>query len=328
MDRQRRIWLQAWAASLLTGWQPMARASGGWRAARPIQLIVPGQAGGMSDIIARVFGAGTGNDLGERIVVDNRPGASGVIGSYLLSNAQPDGHTLLTASSDTHTIYPHFFNNPKFVPHKHVPVATLAFVPFALAVNRNLPVTNLRELIALCKKKTVSYSTWGIGTTGHAAMLAFMRAAGIQDMLHVPFTGSAPAVQALLAGQVDAMMGAIPLISTNRAQLRPLAVMSRDPSTALPGIPTLAQAGLSNAADSKGFWVGLMAPPGTPSNIVSVIAAEAAKVMRQPEIRQKLEGMGAQSESLGPVEFGKLIAEESGRWAVITRDAGVVRQNI
>ncbi|WP_037024455.1 tripartite tricarboxylate transporter substrate binding protein [Cupriavidus sp. GA3-3] len=328
MDQKRRMLIQASVATALTGLHTLAGAKSEWRATRPIQLIVPGQAGGMSDIVARVFGAGAGNDLGERIIVDNRPGASGVIGSYLLSNAPPDGQTLLTASSDTHTIYPHFFNNSKFVPEKHVPIATLAFVPFALAVNRNLPVTNLREFVELCKKKTISYSTWGIGTTGHAAMLAFMRSAGIPDMLHVPFTGSAPAVQALLAGQVDAMMGAIPLISTNRAQLRPLAVMSRELSAALPGTPTLAQAGMGKAADSKGFWVGLMAPPGTPAAIVDVIAAETAKVMRQPEVRKKLQGMGAQSESLGPTGFSRLITEESARWSAITRDAGVVRQNI
>ncbi|WP_416046937.1 Bug family tripartite tricarboxylate transporter substrate binding protein [Cupriavidus basilensis] len=328
MNQKRRLLMQASAATVLTSLHTLASAKSDWRATRPIQLIVPGQAGGMSDIIARVFGAGAGNDLGERIVVDNRPGASGVIGSYLLSNATPDGQTLLTASSDTHTIYPHFFNNPKFRPEKHVPIATLAFVPFALAVKRNLPVNNLREFIELCKKRTISYSTWGIGTTGHAAMLAFMRSAGIPDMLHVPFTGSAPAVQALLAGQVDAMMGAIPLISTNRAQLRPLSVMSREPSAALPGTPTMAQAGLANAADSKGFWVGLMAPPSTPAAIVDAIAAEAVKVMKQAEVRQKLQGMGAQSESLGPTEFGRLITEESARWSGIARDAGVARQNI
>ncbi|QQX89194.1 tripartite tricarboxylate transporter substrate binding protein (plasmid) [Cupriavidus necator] len=328
MNQQRRLFVQGSAAAALSGWLCLANAASPWRAGKPIQLIVPGQAGGMSDILARVFSATAGNELGERIIVDNRPGASGVIGSYLLSNAAPDGQTLLTASSDTHTIYPHFYNNPKFVPERHVPVATLAFVPFALAVNRNVPVRNLSEFVALARKNTLSYSTWGIGTTGHAAMLAFMRAAGIPDMLHVPFTGSAPAIQALLAGQVDAMMGAIPLISTNRAQLKPLAVMSNQPSAALAGVPTLAQAGLGGAGDSKGFWVGLMAPPNTPTNIVDAISRETAKVMSQPDVKNKLAGMGAHSESLGPAEFSKLIVEESGRWAKIARESGVVRQNV
>lgn len=319
------------AAIAAAGHWPMARAQAQvqskWAARKPIQLLVPGQAGGNSDILARLIAHAMGNALGQAIVIDNKPGASGTLASGLLSKSSPDGHHFLAASSDTHTIYPQFFSNPNFQPDGHVPVAIISYVPFALAVRKDLEVKNLPDFIALAKSRQLSFSTWGIGTTGQAAMMLFMRAAGIQDMLHVPFTGSAPAIQALMAGQVDAMMGAIPLISSGRSQLKPLAVMSRTRSPALADIPTLEESGLV-IHETKEFWVGIMAPPQTPPDIVNRFAAEVRKAMDSPSVQARIQELGAIAEFVGPAQFRKVIKDEYAQWEKITREAGVKRQDI
>lgn len=306
---------------------PLGHAQAGWTAKKPIQLLVPGQAGGNSDILARLIANAIGNGLGQPIVIDNKPGASGTLASGLLSKSAPDGHCLLAASSDTHTIYPQFFINPNFHPEGHVPVAIISFVPFALAARRDLEVKNLGDFIALAKSKQLSYSTWGIGTTGQAAMMLFMRSAGIKDMLHVPFTGSAPAIQALMAGQVDAMMGAIPLISSSRSQLKPMAVMSRSRSPALSDIPTLEESGLV-IHETKEFWVGIMAPPNTPADIVNVTAVQIQKAMEVPSVKARIQELGAIPRFVGPEDFRKVIGNEFAQWEKITREAGVKRQDL
>lgn len=326
MITRRTVLKGAAAAASLTG-LGSALAQPAWTAARPIRLLVPGQAGGMSDILARLVAAAMGTHLGQSVVVDNKPGASGTLASSLLTNALPDGLTLLTASSDTHTIYPHFYNNSRFQPQGHVPVANIAYVPFMLAVRKNLGVKNLAEFIALAKSRPLSYSTWGIGTTGHAAMMLVMRAAGIPDMLHVPFTGSAPAIQALLAGQVDAMTGAIPLIAANRENLIPIATLSRNRSSALRDVPTLAESGLV-INDFKEFWVGVMAPPSTPSNIVQTISSEIRQALDMPQVKSRIAEIGAIPGYANPEDFSAVIKKEYEQWSRIARDAGVVRQAV
>ncbi|BEP94842.1 tripartite tricarboxylate transporter substrate binding protein [Acidovorax sp. sif1233] len=326
--KSRRNVLKTTAAVAASVFAPaLSWAQAKWTAKKPIQLIVPGQAGGNSDIFARLISNAIGNALGQPIVVDNKPGASGTLASGILSKSPGDGHYLLAASSDTHTIYPHFFNNPNFRPEGHVPVAVLCFVPFALAVRKDLDVKDVGEFIALAKRQQVSFSTWGVGTTGQAAMMLFGRAAGTREMLHVPFTGSAPAIQALMAGQVDAMMGAIPLISSARAHLKPLAVMSRNRSPAMRDVPTMDEAGLV-INETKEFWVGIMAPPGTPADAVHTIADEVRKAMALAAVKSRIEELGAIAEFVGPEDFKKVISHEFAQWARIAREAGVTRQNI
>ena len=324
---QRRVVLQTAVSLAAVATLGGAYAQGKWSAKKPIQLLVPGQAGGMSDILARLVSTAMGTSLGQNIVVENRPGASGTLASVLLTKSAPDGHYLLTSSSDTHTVYPHFFNNQNFQPNGHVPVAIISYVPFALAVRKDLDVTKLSDFIALAKSKQLSYSTWGVGTTGQAAMMLLMKAAGIKDMLHVPFTGSAPAIQALMAGQVDAMMGAIPLIAAARANVKPLAVMSRTRSAALPDVPTLEESGLV-VNETKEFWVGIMAPPGTPADIVTTVAGEIKKALDQPSVKSRIRELGAIPEYVGPEDFRAVIRKEYDQWQKITRDAGVARQDV
>lgn len=325
MMTRRNILKTAAALPLLGMAGAMAQQT--WQATRPIRLLVPGQAGGMSDILARQVSNAIGNHLGQPIIVENRPGASGTLASVVLSNSPPDGRFLLTASSDTHTIYPHFYSNDKFQPQKHVPVANIAYVPFMLAVRKDLGVTTLDQFIALAKSRQLSYSSWGVGTTGQAAMMLVMRAAGITDMLHVPFTGSAPAIQALLAGQVDAVTGAIPLIAANRDNLVPIAALSRTRSQAMPDIPTLAQAGLV-IDDFKEFWVGVMAPPDTPADIVQAVSEQIRLALNTPEVASRITNLGAIPEYAGPDDFRRIIAQEYAQWGKITQEAGVVAQPV
>lgn len=323
----RRHYLARSAAIALGTLASSVWSQANWTAKRPITLLVPGQAGGNSDILARLVSTAMGTSLGQPIVVDNKPGASGTLASALLSKSPGDGQTLLAASSDTHTVYPHFFNNKNFRPEGHVPVAIISFVPFALAVRKDLEVKNLKEFIALAKDKQMTFSTWGVGTTGHAATMLFMRASGVQDMLHVPYTGSAPAIQALMAGQVDAMMGAIPLISSARGQLKPLAVMSRNRSPALKDIPTFEESGLV-INETKEFWVGIVAPPGTPDDVVNAISVEIQKAMATPAVKARIEELGAIPQFVGSREFRQVIKKESAQWAQITREAGVKQQDV
>lgn len=326
MTTRRNLLAQAMAFSLAPlSFATWAQSS--WQAKKAIQVLVPGQAGGNSDIFARLITTTIGNAFGQPMVVENKPGASGTLASMLLSKSPADGHTLLAASSDTHTIYPQFFSNPAFHPEAHVPVAVLCFVPFALAVRKNLPVNNVKELVELAKKEQLTYSTWGIGTTGQAATMLFSRAAGIKEMMHVPFTGSAPAIQALMAGQVDVMTGAIPLISAARNQLKPLAVMSESRSPALKDIPTMAEAGIT-INDTQEFWVGLMAPPRTPSNIVDAIALEVKKAMERPEVKARIIELGAIPRFVGPAEFKVVISNEYKQWERITKEAGVQKGDV
>lgn len=326
MPHRRNLILAAGAAACGLA-APLLRAQTPWAPKKPVQVLIPGQAGGNSDILARLVSNAIGNALGQPLVIENKPGSSGTLASILLSKSPADGHHLLVASSDTHTIYPHFFNNPNFRPEAHVPVATISFVPFALAVRRDLPVQSLQDFIALARKQQLSYSTWGVGTTGQAAMMLFARAAGIPDMLHVPFTGSAPAVQALMAGQVDAMMGAIPLISSARTQLKPLAVMSRNRSPALKDVPTLDESGLV-IHETKEFWVGIMAPPATPAGTVAVLAEQVRLALEQPAVKARIEELGAIPQFTGPEAFKTVIRNEYAQWERITREAGVKRQDI
>ncbi|RYF35707.1 MAG: tripartite tricarboxylate transporter substrate binding protein [Comamonadaceae bacterium] len=325
MERRKVLKFAASAAAALS--VPLARAQAHWKASRPIQLMVPGQAGGMSDILARQVANAIGASLGQPIVIDNRPGASGTLASILLTKGQADGHSLLTASSDTHTVYPHFFNNPSFQPEGHVPVAIISFVPFGLAVRKDLPVSNLAEFIALAKSRQLSFSTWGVGTTGHASMLLMARAAGIKDMLHVPFTGSAPAIQALMAGQVDAMMGAIPLIASSRSHIKPLAVMSRSRSPAMSDVPTLQESGVS-IEETKGFWVGIVAPPKTPADTVQVLAAEIRKAVESPSVKGRIAELGAVPDFVGPEGFQEVIRKEYDQWKRLTQEAGIARVEV
>lgn len=326
MPTRRNLFLGASALTLaplcFPSWAQM-----GWQAKKAIQVLVPGQAGGNSDIFARLITSTIGNAFGQPMVVENKPGASGTLASILLSRAPADGTTLLAASSDTHTIYPHFYNNSAFHPEAHVPVAVLCFVPFAIAVRKNLPVNNMKELVELAKKEQLTYSTWGIGTTGQAATMLFSGAAGIKEMMHVPFTGSAPAIQALMAGQVDLMTGAIPLISAARNQVKPLAVMSTARSPALKDVPTLAEAGI-HITDTQEFWVGLMAPPKTPANIAEAIAQEVKKAMERPEVAARITELGAIPRFVGPAEFKKVIDQEYAQWARITKVAGVQKGEV
>lgn len=326
MSTRRQFLSQGTAIALASAGAP-SWAQSRWTAKKPIQLLVPGQAGGNSDIFARLIANAIGDALGQPIVVDNKPGASGTLASSILSKSPNDGSVLLAASSDTHTVYPHFFNNPNFHPEGHVPVAVISYVPFALAVRKDLDVKNVKEFIALAKDKQMTYSTWGVGTTGQAASLLFMRASGVKEMLHVPFTGSAPAIQALMAGQVDAMMGAIPLISSSRSQLKPLAVLSKSRSPALKDIPTFDESGLV-INETKEFWVGFMAPPGTPDDVVNTVAAEVQRAMATPAVKARIEELGAIPQFVGPVDFRQVIKNEYAQWAKITREAGIKRQDI
>jgi tripartite-type tricarboxylate transporter receptor subunit TctC len=312
----RRTFLAAAAAALAAP----ALAQGGWVAERPIRMVVPFPAGGGADIAARIVAQAVGNKLGQPMVVDNKGGAGGSIGSQLVQDAAPDGYTLLVASADTHSIYPHVYTKPRFQAQQFVAVAPITRIPYVLMGRPDLPAKNLPDLLALVKRGRVSYASWGAGSASHAAMSMFMGVAKVTDMLHVPYSGSAPAVQALMASQVDLMMVPMPLAVANRSRLTVYGVGAMQRSEALKDLPTLAEQGYPVDAD---FWIGVLAPPKTPLTVATAISARIHEAVADPEVQQKLRGLGMTPHLVSQPEFASYVAGEYGRWGQLIRTAGI-----
>jgi tripartite-type tricarboxylate transporter receptor subunit TctC len=291
---------------------------------KPIRLVVPFPPGGATDILARDVAQKLTEAWGQSVIVDNRPGAGGNIGSELVAKSAPDGYTLEMGTVGTHAINASLYAK---MPYDHVkdftPVILVAGVPNVLVVTPSLPVNSVAELIAYAKANPgkLNFASSGNGTSIHLSGELFKVMAGVQ-MTHIPYKGSAPALQDLIAGQVQLMFDNLPpsLPQIKAGKLRALAVTSLARAPALPDVPTLAESGLPGFEASS--WFGILAPAGTPAPIVAKLNAEVAKWLATPEAKEKLLKQGANPAGGTPEDFAKHIAAETAKWAKVVKDSG------
>ncbi len=291
---------------------------------KPLHVIVPFPPGGAVDILGRAVGQKLGDALGESVVIDNRAGAGGVVGTEAAAKSPADGYTLLMGSTSTISINPALVSKPTYDPaHDFLPISQLAFVPHMLVIGAAVPTANLREFIAYVKANPgrVNYASAGNGTPHHIAGEMFKQAAGV-DMVHVPYKGTGPAINDLLAGQVSFMsveiLAALPHVRAGK--LRALGVATVGRSDVAPEVPTVAEAGLPGFEVTS--WYGVFAPAGTPAPIIQRIAAEIAKAVAQADFRERLASLGASPVGSGPEEFARFLRSENARWANAVRVSG------
>lgn len=293
--------------------------------AKPVTVIVPWPAGGPSDIAARPVAKGLAENLKQPFVIDNRGGASGNIGTALVAKAPGDGYTLLITSSSPIVINPNVFKSLPFNAQKDLaPITNLLRVPLVLAVHPSVPAKNLQELRAYLKAQggKAQYASAGNGTPQHMTGELFKTAAGLKDITHVPYKGSAPAITDALGGHVpliwDSTIAILPHLQSGK--LRPIAVSGAKRSPQLPDVPTFKEAGLP-AVESYA-WYGFFAPAATPKDVVNKLNTEAQKVMKTPEFANVLKETGSDYVGDSPENFAKFIQAEQTKWAKVAKDSG------
>jgi tripartite-type tricarboxylate transporter receptor subunit TctC len=291
---------------------------------KPIRLIVPFSAGGSADNLARTLQPPLSAALGQPLVIDNRGGASSVIGTELAARSAPDGYTMLLITT-THTVNPGL---QKKLPYDSIrdfaPVTLAATQPNILAVHPSIPAKSVKELVALAKSKSshFTFASGGAGSSPHLSGELFKMVAGI-DLTHVPFKGSGPGAVALVGGQVT-MMFAGPLVFESQikaGKLRALAVADRKRSAVLPDVPTMAEAGFPGI--ETGTWYGVLAPGGTPREVVATFHDTLMKVMATPEVKTRIVAQGVEIVGAGPAEFEKILRDEIGKWTKLVKRAGI-----
>lgn len=290
---------------------------------KPVRIVVPFAPGGTTDVVARILAAELADSLKQSFVVENRAGAGGNIGAADVARSTPDGYTLLMGTPGTQAINQFLYGKLQYDPEKDfTPVSYVATVPNVLVVPLSLGVANLREFIALAKAKPghLNYSSAGNGTTGHLAAELLKSMANV-FLVHIPYRGSAASLQDLAAGQVqmsiDNLPSALPHIRSGR--LVALGVTSPRPANVLPEVPPIASMLPGYEAES---WFALMAPAGTPSSVVDALAASVERILRRPEIAEKLRGIGAEPVGAGPVVLGAFIADETKKWKRVVDVSG------
>jgi tripartite-type tricarboxylate transporter receptor subunit TctC len=263
---------------------------------RPIRLVVPFAAGGVSDITARILVSRMSESLGQRIVIDNRGGAGGMIGTDIVAKATPDGYTIVLASNGTHAVVPYLYKNVPYDPVKDfAPVGMVSIAPQILAVNNDVPVKSVKELIALAKSRPgkLSYASSGNGSTGHISGEMLSAMAGI-ELSHIPYKSASAAYPDVFSGRVsmlfDNALSMTPHIKAGR--VRPLAVTTPARATALPDLPTMSESGLPGF--SMPLWIAVFAPAGTPPRIIARLNKEMNRALSTPELREQMAQQGAE----------------------------------
>jgi tripartite-type tricarboxylate transporter receptor subunit TctC len=308
------------AAALLAA---AAQAAAQSYPSRPVRMVVPLSPGGFADTPARMITPRLSEALGQQVFVENKPGAGATIGTDFVAKAKPDGYTLLFTGTP-HVISPALYKNLPYDPLKDFePIMHVASGPYVLVVNPQLPVRSVQELIAAAKAQPgkIDYASSGNGSAQHLVSAMFCLMAGI-ELNHVPYKGSGPALQDLVSGQVKVSFAGIPNVMPHvrAGRLRALAVSTAKRSADLPDVPTAAEAGV--AGYDATLWLVLLAPAGTPAEIVQKLYAETAKVLRTPEVRQQIATTGVEVSILGPQELPEFMRREADKWTKVARDSG------
>ena len=292
--------------------------------AQPIKLVVPWPAGGGTDAVSRHVASAMALQIKQQVVVDNRPGANGMLGTEAVSRAQPNGYTLGIASVETHAINPHVYKKVGYnVQKDFTPVAWVGQFPYAMAVRPGLEVRDIAGLVALAKAQPgkLSYASWGVGSSSQIAFEMFKQAAKI-DLLHVPFQGAAPAITALASNQVDVLMiplsVAMPQQQGGRLKLLGLASAKRLP--AAPDLPTLTEQGF---AIEGGTWLAVMGPAGLAPSVVEQVNRAVNAALDTAELRATLTKLGVEPLTSTPAGVQARIDAESARWSAVIKNAGI-----
>ena len=292
--------------------------------AKPIHLIVPFPPGGPTDIVGRLVAQKISDGVGQPVVVENRAGAGGTVGSIAAAKAPADGYTLLYGSTSTLAIAPSLYRSLPYDPRKSfAPISLVSRGPILVVVNAQVPARTLKEFIDLAKKQPgkLSYSSAGSGTPPHLAGELFKAVAGV-DLLHVPYKGGAPAINDLVGGQVEAIfegqVALMPHLRSGRA--RALAITGSARSPELPDVPTAAEAGLPQY--DANFWSGLVAPAGTPEEAIARLNAVLVKSLQSPELRENLAKQGLEASGNTPQQFAAYIGTEMQKWAAVVKASG------
>ncbi|TMH44751.1 MAG: tripartite tricarboxylate transporter substrate binding protein [Betaproteobacteria bacterium] len=293
--------------------------------ARPLRMIVAYPPGGGTDIVGRMLAQKLGESLGQSVVVENRGGASGNIGTELAAHAAPDGYTILMGNVAPNAINVSLFKDLPFDPvADFAPVSLVASTPNILVVHPSTPVRTVRELIALAKAKpgSLNFASAGVGSSSHLAGELFRILAGA-EIVHVPYKGAGPAMVDVLSGQVQLYFATMPaaMPHVKSGKLAPVAVTSARRSHALPGLATIAESGVPGYEAST--WYGALAPAHTPPAVIARLHAEIAKILADPALRARLADQGFEPVGNSPEEFGAYIKSEITKWGKAIRDAGI-----
>jgi tripartite-type tricarboxylate transporter receptor subunit TctC len=291
---------------------------------KSIRFLVGFAPGGSTDILARLIAQKMSENIGQQVVVDNRTGAGGIIAAEVLAKSPPDGYTMLACTTGNFAIIPYLYKTVPYNADKDlVPVTQTGSLPYIIVVHPSLPVKNVRELIAFVKTRPaeINYASSGVGTASHLAAAYFASAAGI-NMVHVPYKGTGNAMGDLLAGQVvlmfDQPVSSMPLVKAGK--LKVLGISSEKRFPTLPEIPTVAESGI------PGFdavsWAGVCVPGGTSREVINRLQTEIAKVLKLPDISQRLMGDGIEPIGSTPEQFQSFIEREKVKWSKVVRDSG------
>jgi len=313
------------AAGIVAAMPAITHAQAPAYPARPVTFVVPFAPGGGSDTGARIVANQLTQRWGQTVVVDNKPGAAGMIGADYVARASPDGYTLLIGNIGTQSINQSLYRKiPYNAETAFAPVSLIAELPLVMAVHPSIPAKTAKELGALAKSKPgeLAYSTSGAGSAMHLAAELFQDGAGVK-MLHVPYKGGGPAVQDLLAGQVALSFPTLLEASSHikAGKLRALAVTGSKRAPAMPDVPTVAESYLPGFNSIS--WIGVLAPARTPVSVVEKIAKDIADVVNLPEVREKLIGLGATPMASTPAEFRKMIDDDRSRYARLIREKNI-----
>lgn len=291
---------------------------------KPIYWVVPWAAGGASDTVGRIVAERLGETLKQSVIVDNRPGAGGNIGTEIVARAAPDGYTLVQLTDAT-TISPGLYPALKYDPVKaFAPVTLIATGPHVLVANPQSPVKSMADLVSMAKASpgTLNYATAGIGSAQHLAVEMFKRTAGVQ-LTHVPYKGGAPAMVDVLGGQVPigvfGLAPALPHIKSGK--LRAIAVTSATRSPVLPDVPTVAESGFPGFSSVQ--WFGVAAPAGTPAEVITKLNQGVVNVLKEPQVIDRLNALGAQVVADTSKQFSQYIQQDTERWTGIIKDSGI-----
>jgi len=291
---------------------------------RPVRIIVPSTPAGGLDVLARLLAPKLTEKWGQQIVIENRAGAGGIIGTEIAAKATPDGHTLLLVAAG-YSANPFLYKKlPYDTPKDFAPVTILGFAPNVLVVHPSVGASTLKELIALAKQKPgqLTYASSGVGTSGHLAMALLERSAGVK-MVHVPYKGAGAATAAVVAGETQMLFSAtaavMPQVKSGR--IKALAVTSARRWPSIPDVRTVAEAALPGYAVDG--WYAMLAPARTPKPIVNRIYSDVAEILKMPDVAARIEAAGFEVSGITPAEFAQYIDRELRKWSAVIREAGI-----
>jgi tripartite-type tricarboxylate transporter receptor subunit TctC len=291
---------------------------------KPVRFVAPYPAGGVNDIVARIIGSRMAQGLGQPWIIENRAGRGGNIGTDHVAKSAPDGYTLVHGGMGSLTLGPFLSKVPYDSVRDFAPVTLTARAPNVIAVHPSLPVRSVKELIAMARQRPgeLNYATSGIGSTPHLTAALFVSMAQVK-MVHIPYKGGAPATTDLLAGHVPVAFAPIAsmLPHVSSGKVRALAVSGLERSASLPDTPTVSEAGLADFEMNP--WFGILAPAGTPTEIIAKLNGELTRILRSPEIATQFAAQGVEAAHSTPGEFLALIKADLAKWEKVIREAGI-----